>query len=379
MPRMFLPALLSALLIMNGCDLRRTDSANSKAESGPEQVSQVENPEIPPNGKAHAATESRVEDQPSAKRTNVRVATLKPQSLNVQSTYVGHLLPNERVLLRAEIDGVIESVHFEEGDDVRAGQALINISTKELTLRLQMAETDFKLVENNLNRDEKLASRNLIPEAQLDQSRTRRDSARLSRELALINLKKSVISSPLKGTIKTRHVKVGEFLKKGGSLVEILDLERILVKIHIPEQEIMQVREQQQVEVELYALDEQQFKGMVKTIGLEADSRNRSFPVDILLENRKRVLRPGMLARVTFTREVSKNQIVIPRHTILERDMIRVVFVYSNGIAHERIIETGLSQQERVQVLSGLSFGEHLVVEGHTKLTDKEPVNVLSF
>ncbi len=368
-----------ATFVFHGCDQGRPGLPDTKpsaeAEKAAADVSRVNTKA----GEAQASIADMAPPKSAYKKTRVRVISIAPQPLNIQSTYVGHLLPGERVLMKSEMEGVIETVSFEEADEVEAGEKLINISTKELTLRLQMAQTDFKLAESNLMRDEQLAEQDLIPAAQLDLSRTRFDSARLSAELALINLKKSVISSPLRGTVKKRHVKVGEFVKKGGVLVEILDIDRILVKIHIPEQDIMYVHEGQRVVVELYALEEKQFQGSVKTIGLEADSRNRSFPVEIVLNNSKRELRPGMLTRVMFTQELSQNEIVIPRHTILERDEGRVVFMHQDGVAHERIIETGLSQQDRVQVLSGLSIDEELIVEGHTKLTDQEPVTVISF
>ena len=137
----------------------------------------------------------------------------------------------------------------------------------------------------------------------------------------------SFINSPLKGTVKTRHVKVGEFVKKGSPLVEILDLEKVLVKVNIPEQDIMEISEGEKVEVQMYALSDRLYLGKVQTIGLEADSRNRTFPVEIVVDNNKRELRPGMLAIVTFTKRISEEQIVVPRHSILERDKGRIVFL----------------------------------------------------
>ena len=186
-----------------------------------------------------------------------------------------------------------------------------------------------------------------------------------------------MINSPLKGTVKTRHVKVGEFVKKGAPLAEILDLEKVLVKVSIPEQEIMEIREGEEVTVELYALSNSQYQGKVQTIGLEADSRNRTFPVEIVVDNAKRELRPGMLARVTFTKQISDEQVVIPRHSILERDNGRIVFLVDQGKAMKRRIVIGQSMQDSVQVLQGLKSGDRLVIEGHTKLTDGESVRIV--
>ena len=312
------------------------------------------------------------------KKTNVRLKEIEPGSLKIQTTYVGSLLPNQRVLMRSQIDGVIENINFEEGDEIAKEKRLIDISTKELQLKLKIAIADSNLADINIKRDEKLASSNLISSSQLDQTRTRAESARLNKELARISLKKSLISSPLDGTVKTRHVKVGEFVRKGDKLVEILDLSRVIVKVNIPELEILEIKIGQKVEVALYIMEEIIFSGEVKNIGLEADSNNRTFPVEIHVSNSERMLRPGMLARSTFTKSIDDEQIVIPRHTILEKERGRVVYVFDKGKVFQRDIQVGLSQKDQVQVIKGLKKGELIVVEGHNKLSDGEEVNVVN-
>ena len=312
------------------------------------------------------------------KKTNVRLKEIEPGSLKIQTTYVGSLLPNQRVLMRSQIDGVIENINFEEGDEITKDRRLIDISTKELQLKLKIAIADSNLANINIKRDEKLASSNLISSSQLDQTRTRAESARLNKELARISLKKSLIFSPLTGTVKTRHVKVGEFVRKGDKLVEILDLSRVIVKVNIPELEILEIKIGQKVEVALYIMEEIIFSGEVKNIGLEADSNNRTFPVEIHVSNSERMLRPGMLARATFTKSIDDEQIVIPRHTILEKERGRVVYVFDKGKVFQRDIQVGLSQQDQVQVLQGLKKGELIVIEGHNKLSDAEEVNVVN-
>ena len=378
MSRFIIIALLIGITISLITACQKPGEGNSPKSESPktsqsEQTSQKEYGQ----GKAQAATSSQRGPKKNTKKTNVRVNAVGTEPLKIESTFVGHLLPNERVRMTSEMDGVIETINFEEADEVKKGKKLINISTKELTLRLKISETDLKLAETNLKRDEKLEARKLIPKSQLDQRLTQADRSRLNRDLAMINLRKSFISSPLKGTVKIRHVKVGEFVRKGDPLVEILDLDKVLVKVNIPEQEIMEIREGENVEVELYALSDRQYLGTVKTIGLEADSRSRTFPVEIMVDNQKRELRPGMLARVTFSKQISDEQIVVPRHTILERDNGRVVFLVDRDKAVKRMISTGQSLQDRVQVMEGLNVGDLLVVEGHTKLTDGEPIRIL--
>ena len=370
--------LISLIIILfTGCD--GSDSSRKPTEKN-KTPNQAEVPQKKESWKGGSQKKGGkgFRQSNNKKKTNVRLKEIKPETLKIQTTYVGSLLPNQRVLMRSQIDGVIENINFEEGDEITKEKKLIDISTKELQLKLKIAIADSNLADINIKRDEKLASSNLIPSSQLDQTRTRAESARLNKELARISLKKSLIASPLDGTVKTRHVKVGEFVRKGDKLVEILDMSRVIVKVNIPELEILEIKIGQKVEIALYIMEEIIFSGEVKNIGLEADSNNRTFPVEIHVSNSERMLRPGMLARTTFTKSIDDEQIVIPRHTILEKERGRVVYVFDKGKVFQRDIQVGLSQKDQVQVIKGLKKGELIVVEGHNKLSDGEEVNVVN-
>ena len=374
----YLYLLISLIIILfTGCD--GSDSSRKPTEKS-KTPNQAEVPQKKESWKGGSQKKGGkgFRQSNNKKKTNVRLKEIKPETLKIQTTYVGSLLPNQRVLMRSQIDGVIENINFEEGDEITKEKKLIDISTKELQLKLKIAIADSNLAEINIKRDEKLASSNLISSSQLDQTRTRAESARLNKELARISLKKSLISSPLDGTVKTKHVKVGEFVRKGDKLVEILDLSRVIVKVNIPELEILEIKIGQKVEIALYIMEEIIFSGEVKNIGLEADSNNRTFPVEIHVSNSERMLRPGMLARSTFTKSIDDEQIVIPRHTILEKERGRVVYVFDKGKVFQRDIQVGLSQKDQVQVIKGLKKGELIVVEGHNKLSDGEEVNVVN-
>jgi membrane fusion protein (multidrug efflux system) len=374
-PLQFLLLIVLIFFLFSGCEKPNSGSAPSGKKGSGDQAKSYQKKEAN-NGEA-ASRGKPGKKRGSKKKTNVRVQKVALESLSIKSTYVGNLLPNQRVIMRSEIDGIVEKIYFSEGDEIVKNKKLVDISTKELGLKLKIAVADSKLADTNLKRDEKLAKNNLIPNAQLDQTRTFAERALLSRELAKISLNKSLITSPLIGTVKTKFVKVGEFVRKGDRLVEILEVDRILVKVNIPEQEILQIKIGQKVEITLYILGEKTFKGQVKKIGLEADASNRTFPVEIEVDNRGRELRPGMLSRVTFTQRVDQDQIVVPRHTILERDSGRIVYLVDKSKAFQREVTIGISQREKVQILMGLNKGEQLVVEGHTKLTDGEEITIV--
>ena len=161
-------------LLMGSCQKPQEGNSPKPGNSGNSGKNQSAGQEDG-KGTSQAASSSRKGPPKKIKKTNVRISSVGTDILKIESTFVGYLIPNERVRMTSEMEGVIEAVNFEEADEVNNRQKLINISTKELTLRVKIAETNLKLAQTNLSRDEKLSKRKLIPQSQLDQTRTQAD------------------------------------------------------------------------------------------------------------------------------------------------------------------------------------------------------------
>jgi RND family efflux transporter MFP subunit len=367
-----LAALLALALLPVGCGrgepVQGALTGDGKAAGAAGPAAQPEAGAAPPAPAAPAAVHG-------ATRTPVETQAVQPQDFTLASTYIGYLLPEQRVELRSEIEGVAERVAFDEGQRVTAGQLLVNISTEEMTVRRDQAKADLALAQSTYLRDRSLHAKQLVTDAQLDQSRTRRDLADFALHLAQIQLGKSRVASPLAGTVKTRGVDPGEFLNKGQLIAEILDVSRLRALVSVPEREVRYLQPGRSVDVGIEALPGLSVPGRVRLVGLEADTQTRTFPVEVELDNAAGRLRPGMLARVRVALEQFHAQLMIPRYSILERERGRIVFVVQEGRAVERVIQTGASSEGKVQVLEGLSAGDQLVVTGQQRLTQGEPVD----
>jgi len=310
------------------------------------------------------------------RRINVGVLELAPRDFTLDASYVGHLLPAERVALSSEREGVVERLLFEEGDRVRQGQPLVHISTEQLTVRRNLARSNLELAEANFRRDQELRARNLIPQADLDTARNRREVARYELELAELELKKSVIVAPLDGTVNVKGAETGEFVSKGALLAEILDIRRVRALVQVSDHDLPAFAVGKTAQVWADALPEETFTGKVTRVGLEADLRNRAFPVEIDIPNGDGRLRPGMLVRARVQKAAYQGQVVIPRNVVLEREEGRAVYVVENGRARLRPITLGASVGSDVQVVGGLDFSDELIVSGHTLVAPDDAVLV---
>lgn len=309
--------------------------------------------------------------------TNVETLQLTARRLEVRNSYVGHLVPSERVVIRAETEGTIEKIYADEGQLIKKNEKLVNVSTERLSLNMKLAKANYELAESEYKTEELLFNRQVSTSSKLDQVRTNRDVKSINFELSKLEFEKSKVKAPLTGIVKSRYVEVGTFVNRGQNLFEIMDIAQILASINIPEREMRFAGVGKQVRVRIDAIPGAVFKGKLKTLSLEADLKNRSFPAEVVLENPKSKLLPGMMARVEMITLAAPSAIIIPRDAVLERESNRIVFVEKKGKALERSVILGTLIQDEVQVISGLKKGERLIVTGQHFLTNAEKVHVV--
>jgi multidrug efflux pump subunit AcrA (membrane-fusion protein) len=197
-------------------------------------------------------------------------------------------------------------------------------------------------------------------------------------KLAALELNKSKVKAPFSGIVKEKIVQMGGFIQSGTDLFELMDISKVLVRINIPEKEMRFASVGKAVSIRLDAMPGEEFQGTIKTLGLEADIKCRCFPADVVIENKQQRLLPGMMAKVKMLAFADSNQVIIPRHAVLEKLRGSVVFVVRNGKAVQIPVVPGQMVEENVQIIKGLNFGDKLVVVGQDLLANNEPVSVVN-
>ncbi len=311
------------------------------------------------------------------KITKVEVIKLAPRKLVNYATYIGHLKPVNRVTLSSETAGNIEKAAFLTGQSIKKGQVLIQFDTRKLLLNKKLNESNYTLALMDYKREKNLYIKNLSTLAKVASLKNRLDVNKVRLDMSKLDLEKSRIQSPLNGVIKRKYVEKGEYLGHGKRVVEIIDISSVLAEVNIPEKEIRFVTPKKYIIITLDALKGKQYVGYVKTIGLEADPRSRSFAVEIEILNPKRELLPGMLARIKMLTLSIKRQVVIPRHTIQEEENGSFVYIVKNNRSIKKPVKIGITVKDEVQILSGLKFGEFIVETGQQLITDQETVKVI--
>jgi membrane fusion protein (multidrug efflux system) len=274
------------------------------------------------------------------------------------------------VQVAADTAGRIEWIGPGEGQKVNKGDLLIKIDVSALKAALDHAEAQFKLADDLYQRRRRLFERKIIAKEELDQSATQRTLAATDLEQIKVKYNHGFPRSPITGIINHLYVDAGEFIDTGKPIADIVNINRIKINVRVPELDIRFVREGQITPVRIDAFPERQLNGTVDFVAFKADPATKTFLARTLIDNPYGDIRPGMIARVAFIRQVITDALVAPLFALVDKGGERLVFIEKDGVAQSRTVSIGVIEDDRVQITEGLNPGDHLIVKGHTEVED---------
>ena len=212
-------------------------------------------------------------------------------------------------------------------------------------------------------------------------SRVEKDQviAMVDRAVTGMEFEEAKVKSPLSGTVGRLYLDKGGAIGLDTQVALVAKMDRVKVEFNIPEKDMVKVSKGQQVGVKVDAYPDRTFNGKVTRLSPVVDSLTRSAYAEVTLSNPHHELKPGMFAEINIVIASSKGVMVVAKEGILEdlNSGSSFVFVVEGGSAVKRYIETGIFQGGLVEVKSGLSFGEKMIVSGHHYLKGGEKVEVV--
>jgi len=296
------------------------------------------------------------------------------------SSYIetnGTLEAENEVDLVARITAPVVDLKVEEGMQVDKGQILARLDDSELRARVEISRATLQEAEQVFGRAESLQENQLISPEEYDQVVTRLDTARAQSESDRIQLGYTEIRAPFAGLVVTRHIHYAEQVNAGMPLFRISDFNPLLCPIQIPERNIPQVQVGQQAYLTLEAWPGERFPARVLRVRPVVDSATGTVRVTLEVETRGR-LRPGMFARAFVQTETRSEAMVVPRSALSLESIGDTVYVAEGDTASRREVQLGFKEGDFVEVLSGVSEGEEIVVVGQDGLSDGTPIQILS-
>ncbi len=311
-----------------------------------------------------------------AKPVKVSVITIKPTPVKDVLVLPGETEAWQDVRLASEIDGIVEWIDPKEGQAVREGQLIATIEVSALKAALDHAEASFNLADKLYQRRKLLSERKVIAREELDRSLNERTLALSNLRRAKVEYERGFLHSPINGLVNYLYVDIGEFVDRGEPVADLLNVDKIKINVNVPELDVRYLRVGQQAMVTVDAFPGRRLTGTIDFVPYKADPATKTFQVRVLIDNPRRKIRPGMIARVAFLRRIIPDALVIPLFALVDKGGERIVFVEKDGIAYARTVSIGVIEGDRIQITQGLEAGDQVIVSGQTEVEEGMQVQV---
>ena len=192
------------------------------------------------------------------------------------------------------------------------------------------------------------------------------------------NVRDNIIYAPISGYVSERNADPGEYIspnQPNAKLATIVRTAVLRLKIDVPEQDIAKVAVGQGVSAQVSAYPDRKFAGTVTRILPSLNTQSRTLTVEAEIENVGGLLKPGQFATVRVTQSKPESAVMIPASAVRADGERNLVFVVKDGIANERVVQTGLLEDQMIEIKSGVQENEVVATSNVDKLGDGVIVN----
>lgn len=328
------------------------------------------------------ASEVSAEDDGYVKVVNVEVEEIESVPFTSYIRLTGEIEALQDVVVSAEESGVIERYLVQKGEYVKRGEPLAKIEDDVLSAQVEEARASAQLAAERYERqrrlweEEKIGSEIAFLEtkyqAQLQEARLKMLQARLSRTL---------IRAPLAGIFDERYAEAGEMVTSGARVGRIVEVDRLKVNGGVAERFSPSVAVGDTARVTLTVLPEREFVGVIEYVGAAVDQQSRTFPIEVIIENPQRVLKPRMVANIEIVDARLPAALVVPQPAILRTESGYQVFVAAEQdghlVAQARAVRVGPTHANHTVITEGLEAGDRVIVRGQQLVEAGNRVNVV--
>jgi len=361
----------------------------------------------------------------------VRTVGIERMSFQREVELSGTLLSQDTVRVSAEASGMVKDVLVELGQEVKAGQVLVELETFELQRALDRAESALRQTEAQLgidtarggqmppdeqiasvrtaiaNRDDaraqlarsqELQAKGLAPRADLDTVQTRvkvseaqyqsalenvralkasLQDRRASYELAKKKLDDAQVRAPVSGAISDRPVQRGEILREGTIVATIVQLNPLKLKSAVQEKHANLIRPNLAVKFNVESYPTETFNGTIKYISPAIDQLTRTFTVEVMVENASRKLKPGFFAKGQILTQKDQNVMALPDEAlVMLAGVASVYLIDEKGEVRQRNVQLGETEGKYHEVVSGLEGNERIAASNVNLLVSGMTVSI---
>ena len=310
----------------------------------------------------------------------VKVKIMRVESVPIHQgrEFSGTIEESVGSTLSFPVAGTLEQIRVSAGQHVEQGELIAALDESTLRHAYEAASASLVQAEDVYQRMKQLHDNHSLPDIQWVEVQSKLKQAQSMERISRKNLEDGRLYAPFSGVISEKHVEVGQNVMPGIPVVKLVTVSPVKVRISVPENEISQVDLGQAVRISVSALGGKLLEGKVVEKGIAADPLSRSYEVKALVDNPSGELMPGMICELYLEKVEERDSAIVLPSRIVQLDHANhpFVWVHQSGKAHKRMVETGPFVQEGVTVLSGISVGDEVLVEGQQKVSEQMDIRI---
>ena len=305
-----------------------------------------------------------------AERVNVKTMKVTAGKYAVGKNFMGTVEEEDGANVTFGVLGTVVKVMVEEGQFVKKGQPIAEVDGQNVRNAHEISAATLKQAEDAYRRLKDLYDKGTLPEIKMVEMETKLAQARATEAISRKSVSEIVLHAPFSGYVASCNIHEGASVMPGVSGIRLVKIDRVKVKLSVPERDIGQVEKEQQVRFTVTALGDSVFTGKVVARGVTANPINHTYSVTVLTDNARHMLLPGMVCKAQLEKVNDNYAIVIPQQAIMISGHEKFVWTAREGRAHRQPITTGDILDEGVVVESGLTTGDVIIIEGQQKVCE---------
>jgi len=288
----------------------------------------------------------------------------------------GSIISNEEVELHTETSGKVVNIAFKEGQKVKKGDLLLKVNDAELQAQLSKTEIKKKLAEDKEYRQRVLLSKKGISQEIYESALNDLNAAVADIENIKAQIAKTEIKAPFDGTIGLRYVSEGSYISPSSQIANLQNLNQVKIDFAVPQRYASAISMGSKVKIKTVTGKEYDVK--VYALEQKIDPSTRALKVRAIHSNEKGELMPGSYVTVYIDLNDIANAVVIPTQALALDISGEIVYLYSNGKAVSRKVESGIRTESDIQIVKGISPGDTVITSGIMQLRPGARVKIAS-
>lgn len=307
---------------------------------------------------------------------SVTIINAEAKDFTEIGNYYGKVTAFNKATLISYTGGQVKGISVKEGSWVNKGKSLAKIDPEKASVQLEMAKAAEQLAKETFDRAAKQLEKENISKVEHDKAKLDWITAKQYLVDARKAWRGSYCVTPINGIVTSRFLELNDEVAPGTPTFNVSQIHKLKVKIGIPESEIGGVKEGNKAVVTMDLYPGQRWEGEISRLAKEIGDNGRNFAAEIVIDNKDKILKPGLTAKIKINRGTIKGKVIVPSELILTESTHNYVMIAKNGVAAYRKVELGSADETQTVLASGVEIGEKLIYKGNNLVNDNTPIRI---